>query len=299
MSAVEAGDCGRRRLGAGRQRDSRRQPGTPGEAHECTQSRARRLAPHLAQALPPHARAHVRTYTSTDPDARRHTHPGNFTDTHQLLAPREPTVRTFRCSLTPPGQPLQPVVARSPRRPLPRFLLPSLWSLQGPSTRPVAMATRALSPRSRESPHAPPPQRYGGGGRASAPASVGAGPEGWGLEIRSDPGSRQPRRSDPPASLAWDVGVWSPAGESQSEGGDGGLRLWSPTPPRFCLCLRPNPPPRACVPFSGKASPLEMHRHRQTLYPSQFRAPPERYSLSSAGCLPHLNSATCWPHFTF
>lgn len=220
-SAEEAGGCGRRRRGAGRGgRDSpaasRAHLGEHTRAHAVTSAQASARISH-----PPHARAHVRTHTARTPTrADTLTRETSRTRTRKRTSSwrrREPTVGPARGSLAPPDTlPPGPHGAHS-------LASPSFApSPQDPSSRLVAMATR-LPPQAPEHPPAPPPQREEGV-RPSAPASVGAGPEGWGLEIRSGPGSHKAGRSDPPAVRAWDLGAPSPAGGS-GLGGGGGLRL--------------------------------------------------------------------------
>lgn len=132
VSAVEAGGCGRRRRGAGRQRDSP----AASRAHFGEHTRAHTVT--STQARPP-TRSCPRAHShSTDPDALAPS-PGNFARAHsqtrERLAP--PGTNCGNCPVLPNSSPHPscPGPARSPRRPLPRSLLPSLRSLR---TRPPA-----------------------------------------------------------------------------------------------------------------------------------------------------------------
>lgn len=217
MSAGEAGGCGRRRRGAGRgggagrQRDapaaSRAHLGRPTSAHGHERAGWPRI---LHRHCLPHARAHVRTYTSTD-RPRADTLTGKLRahapHTHGLLAPPGTNCETARRSQLLPT-PLPPAARAAPAAPTPSLSPSFPPESPGPGHPPSCHGDAGSLPGSAEHPHAPPPQGCGGGSRPSAPASVGAGPEGWGLEVRRDPGSRQARRSDPPAVAG--PGSWGP-----------------------------------------------------------------------------------------
>ena len=107
--APRGGREGRTGLGRGRTL-----PPAPARAHlgstrvHADKSRARRLAPHLARALPPtrpcprvHSHTHAQTQTHADTltSENSHTHTRKHTSS---LRHQEPIVRIARCSLTPP-----------------------------------------------------------------------------------------------------------------------------------------------------------------------------------------------------
>lgn len=177
---------------------------------------------HLARALAltrlcPRAHAHTYAQTLTRADTLT---PENLayihSQTHGLPAP--PGTNSENCPVFPNSSLETQAPAQGPQC-LPLSLSPSFPP--GRTTGLVARATPAHPSPPPALPHAPPPQRTSGGGRASGPSlplPVGARPAGRGLEIRSRPEAGGKGGLIRLRSLAWDLRVPAAGWEiSQSE----------------------------------------------------------------------------------
>lgn len=311
MSAVEAGGCGRRRRGAGRQRDSP----SASRAHFGEHTRAHTVT--STQALPP-TRSCPRAHShSTDPDALAPS-PGKLRARTRKRASawrhREPTVRTAQCSPTPPA-PLLPGARTEPTAPTP-WLSPSFPpESQDPSTRLVAMATPARSPGPR-SILPPLPRRgagAGGGGRPAVRSRIRRGGA-----CGTGPG--EPQRPFRDARLGGVIrlraqpGIWSPRAQRGISGQGRRRRAAAGAFPRLRpLAVQVSPlvtrsSPEGGRPFRREGVPFGNAPPSPTLHPLQASPVPrpsggaEGHGLLRARALQPFPSrlpfspATCPPH---